>query len=301
MHPLLIVAFLVLTGLTVSLVSDTFVTAQTPDQTLEVSPPTQDLTADPGETVSAVATLRNQSNEALPIVVDIEDFTASGEEGQVSLTTESQWAVSSWTDVSPSSFTLEPGEEQQVTATISVPSDAAGGRYGSFVFRVQTDEGEGENAATVSQQIASLFLLRISGPVDESLTLTDVSAPRFSEFGPVPVSMRFENDGNVFVKVFGVVNVTDMFGNKVADIVVPSTNVFPDAARVVRANLDKTFLFGPYTATAIMTYGDSNETLTETTTFYAFPLRIAAVVLLVLFVLIFLRKRIQRAFRAFTK
>lgn len=300
MHPLLLVAFLSLVGLTVSLASDSFVTAQTPDQTLEVSPPTQDLSADPGETVTAVATLRNQSNEALPIVVDIEDFTASGEEGQVSLTTESEWAVSSWTDVSPNSFTLEPGEEQQVTATISVPQDAAGGRYGSFVFRVQTDE-EAENAASVSQQIASLFLLRISGPVDESLTLTDISAPKFSEFGPIPVSMRFENDGNVYVKVYGIVNVTDMFGNKVADIVVPSTNVFPDAARVVRANLDKVFLFGPYTATAIMTFGDSNETLTQTTTFYAFPLRIAAVILLGLFILIFLRKRIAKAFRAFTK
>jgi len=109
------------------------------------------------------------------MTVHIEDFTASGDEGQVALSQGGQYSVTSWTKVTPNTFTLGPNEEREVTATIAVPNTAAGGRYGSFVFAVKAPDAGG-NAAVVSQQIASLFLLRVNGAVNERLAITAMNA-----------------------------------------------------------------------------------------------------------------------------
>ncbi|CAN5146889.1 hypothetical protein BH09PAT1_BH09PAT1_8780 [soil metagenome] len=277
-----------------------WVKGQVAGQTLEVSPPSQELSIDPGDTTRVKAKITNQSNKSVTMSVHIEDFSASGDEGQVALSQGGQYSVTSWAKVTPSSFTLGPNEEQEVTATISVPKSAAGGRYGSFVFAVKAPEATG-NAATVSQQIASLFLLRINGAVNERLAITEMSSPTFQEFGPVKMNIKFENTGNVHVKTYGLINVRDVFGNKVADIVVPGTNVFPDAARIVQSSLNKMFLIGPYTATALMYYGSQNDVLTAQTTFYVFPVRIVVVILVVIIIIFLLRKRLRKAFKAMTK
>ena len=296
---LLLVPFFVLSGIIFLSVQE-FVTAQITGQGLEISPPSQEGIVNPGETKIITAKIRNPGSSKLPISVHIEDFLAKGEEGQVELTSQSPYSVISWTQVSPEKFELAPGESKEVTATIKVPSDAAGGRFGSFVFAVQPDAPEG-TAATVSQQVASLFLLKVSGPVDEKLTVKTFNAPKFSEFGPIPFDININNSGNVHVKTYGLVNVTDMFGNKVSDIVVKGTNVFPQAERNVKASLDKPFLFGKYSATALLYYGEKNETLTATTTFFVFPVRIALVIIAILLILFFMRKRFKKAGKALFK
>ncbi len=299
MGGLFILFFVVLSVVAYSSVK-TWVRGQNDGQTLEVSPPSQEVTLDPGDSVQIKSIIRNKSNDSLTMTAHIEDFTASGDEGQVALSQGGTYSVANWTKVTPGSFTLPPHSEQEVTATVTAPKDAAGGRYGSFVFAVKPESTTG-NAAAVSQQIASLFLLRLNGAVNERLAITSMSSPRFSEFGPVTMDLTFQNTGNVHVKTYGLINVRDALGNKVADIVVPGTNVFPDAARVVKATLNKTFLIGPYTATALMYYGSQNDVLTAQTTFYVFPVRIAALVLVVLVLLIVLRKRLRKALRALTK
>ncbi len=272
---------------------------QVASQSLEVSPPTQEITVDPGKTITVKAKLRNNTPRSLPITAKIEDFTAQGEEGQVELSSSSKWSVSKWATISPSTFKIAGGEEQEVTATITIPKEAAGGRYGSFVFGVDTEKTP--NAASVSQQIASLFLLRISGKVDEVLRLDSFSAPNFQEFGPVPFSLTFANTGNVHVKPFGLISVTDMFGRKTADIVVKGSNIFPEASRVITSSLHNKFLFGQYHATAVMYYGEANQSLVATTSFIVFPVRIVAGVLILIIIFLLLRKRLARAFKALTR
>lgn len=274
-----------------------WVKAQISGQTLEIIPPTQEVTANPGSTVTVTARIRNAGNTTLPMNVTIQGFVAEGVEGQVALTSENPYSVASWTTVEPSQFNLGAGDEKTVKATISVPKNAAGGRYGSFVFAVKPPEEKG-GQASVSQQIASLFLLRITGAATESLKLTDFSAPKFQEFGPIPFRLNFKNGGNVHVKVFGIINVRDMFGKNVEDIVVTGHNIFPEATRVIEAPLGKKLLLGKFTATAIMYYGSANEVITREITFFVFPIRIAAAVFIFLVFIFLLRKRLGRAFKA---
>ena len=177
----------------------------------------------------------------------------------------------------------------------------AGGYYGSFVFSVK-NETAGAGVASVGQEIASLFLLKMSGPVSEQLTLDRITAPGLSEFGPIPLSLKFTNGGNVHTKVYGLVNISDMFGQKVTDLVINQTNVFPGASRQIKTMLNKQLLFGKYTATAIMYYGTTkNETLTAVGSFTVIPYRIIALLVVVCIILYSMRKRIRKALRALTK
>lgn len=277
------------------------INAQDAGQAIEISPPSQELEVEPGESYTLTVKIRNKSATQLPIEVRVEDFVATGDEGQVALVEEGPWSVSSWTTISPDSFTLNPGETQEVEAQIDVPSDgAAGGRYGSLVFSVTGEREAG--AAAVSQEIGSLFLIRIAGAVDEQMSLVSFSAPKFSEYGPIPFSMKFRNEGNIHSRAYGLINVTNMFGHKIADIVVPPTNVFPGAERIIKAELDKKVLIGPHTAIAVMYYGNNESvSLNATTTFFVFPYKVAIGIVGLLLVLFLIRKRLKKASRALFK
>lgn len=266
-------------------------------QTLEISPPSQEIKVDPGQTVKIKAKIRNRSGESLSIRARIEDFTASGEGGQVALIEKGPYAISSWTSIDQPAFTLKSGETKEIVATASVPVGLAGGRYGSFVFSAGGGQA-GAGTAAVSQEVASLFLLRISGPVSEVLTADAFTMPSFVEFGPVPMTVKFSNTGNVHVRPNGLINVRNMFGKTAADVLFKGENVFPGASRSQTVTLDKTWLFGPYTAQAVLTYGSKNESLTITSTFFAFPLRIAVVLGIVVGVLYMMRRRLKKALKA---
>lgn len=268
----------------------------TPSQSLEVSPPSQEVKANPGQTISVKTKVRNASRSTTPIKVRVEDFTASGEEGQVALV-ETPYSLVSWTRISPETFSLSPGQQKEVTATISVPQDAAGGRYGSFVFSIAEPDSK-PGTAGVAQELASLFLVRISGPVSENLSLTEFTAPSFSESAPIIFSMKFENKGNIHLKPNGLINVRNIFGQTQKDVVFRGENVFPQATRSQKAVLDNEFLIGPFTAQAVLYYGGKNETLTATTSFFVFPARLAAAILLILYVLYIFRRRLGKALGA---
>lgn len=280
-----------------SFIKSGFAQNLTSSQTLEVSPPSQEFKGDPGATVKVKAKVRNKSASSVSITTRIEDFTASGEGGQVALTDSGPYAISSWMTLDTPVFVLKPGETKEVTGTAKIPLGFAGGRYGSFVFSVG-GASAGAGSAAVSQEVASLFLLRISGPMTEQLLIDSFSAPSFLEFGPVPMDLAFTNKGNVHVKANGLINVRDVFGNTTADIVFRGENVFPDATRKQSVYLDRKWLFGPYTAQAVLTYGSKNESITSTTTFFVFPLRVVVAIVIVGLVLFVMRKRLRKAFKA---
>lgn len=272
--------------------------AQTPTlaSSLELSPPTQNIEGDPGQTIQFEVIVRNKGTETESLITRIEDFTASGDRGQVALIDKGPWSTSSWTVASPSAFTLAPREEQKITLTMSIPEqNVGGGKYGALVVS-RGSEGA-PNAAGIAQEAASLFLLKVSGPVTEKLRITSLSIPSFLEAGPVPIQIKAENEGNVHVKAMGVISITNILGKKVEDIVIPPTNIFPLSTRTIEVTLDKRFLIGPYQALAIMHYGSENQSITEFAPFLVFPIKIVAFVLITSLLLLLLRKKLSRHMR----
>lgn len=266
-------------------------------QSMEVSPPSQEIKGSAGSQITIKAKLRNKSFNSINVKVRVEDFAATGQEGQVALVDRNQDSLKNWSLLSTENLSLRPNEQKEVTALIDVPASLVGGQYGAFVFSIAGNEPQAGEAA-LSQEVASLFLIKLAGQTNENLVLIDFKVPRFLESGPVPMEIKFKNSGNVHSKPFGIINVRNIFGKTVKDVVVKGeTNILPGATRVVRASLEKPYLFGFYTAEAIMNYGPKNESLSSTASFYVIPVRIILAVILVILIFLKMRKRLARAWK----
>lgn len=227
-------------------------------RTLSLSPVHYEFRADPGETIIEKMKVYNPTDRNLEVTMEKEDFQPRGETGQVIVreTDNPRYSLKNWVTVAPGEFTLGPREEKFVQITIVVPQGATpGGKYVS-VLAVMNSGGVGEGTGSlISQKVGALILLSVNGPVTENLEIKDIQAPAFSEYGPIPIDVRFANQGTVHVRPRGFVSVTDMLGRKIADLEFSGQNVIPGAVRKIGVSLDKKWLWGKFSIRVVGDYG----------------------------------------------
>ncbi len=293
--------------LVLSLISPVFsnpVRAQAEGGTrIGISPVTFNLTANPGDTLDQVIKVRNDAAATQQITIEAENFTAVGEEGQVALTDEdTSFNLASWIEFESSTFVLGSGEEIQVPFLIRVPGNAEpGGHYASVFAHVGPVSPDGSGSA-IGQKIGSLILLRVAGDVEESASVESFAVGKFDPGQPVPFEIRVKNQGSVHIRPAGFVTINDFMGNKVKDVSIEDSNIFPGAIRKIHATWEDPGFIGRYTANALMYYGDTNQQLTATTTFWIIPWKtvgiVAGAALVVVLILWFGRRRIGRSIKA---
>jgi hypothetical protein len=275
---------------------------------LAVIPPRFELFGAPGDTVVDKLRIRNDSDTTANYTIEIEDFKAKDDEGGVDLldpnsTENSTYRLARWVTVEPSHFTVAAGTERILDVTVKIPKDAEpGGHFASILVRQDGNPNPGE--AAVDTRVGSLVLLRVAGAITESASLDYFKAENsFAQYGPVTLALRTKNDGNVHVAPRGTIVITNMFGQKVAELPLTSANVLPGSARIARTVWDQKNLIGRYTATLVAQYGENNgpdnkpHTMSATTTFYILPLYIVWIVLalvVILFLLITQRRKVKK-------
>ena len=270
---------------------------------LGIAPLTFEITANPGDIVENYLKVYNPSPDtSVQIEMVIEDIAPTGEAGHVIVEpaeTET-YSLARWIETEPKEFSLAPREEKFVKFTINVPENAEpGGHYGTVIAGAKLVAGPRATGAAILPRVGSLVLLTVPGVMREELIVKEFIAPNYSEFGPIPFTIRFENTGTVHVKPTGYITVTNWLGQKVANIEFPSHNVLPRAVRKFETSLPQKWLFaGRYTATLTGNYGLSNVSLTPTViTFWVFPWKVGLGMLVILILLILSRKRWLAAFR----
>lgn len=274
---------------------------------LAISPPSFDLSANPGDTITNSIRVDNTQSQSLNIAVDVRNFTALGEEGEVNLTDQdSTYSLAKWVTVSPTTAVVAPGDSQVFQYSIAVPSNAEpGGRFGSIIFKTSAKPLTGQTGVSVGQEIGSLIFLKIAGNVTEKSSIVSFqTAAHINQYKPVSFTVRVRNDGNVHIKPVGTVTITNFFGHKIATLPLDTHNVLPTAIRRMDTqwNGGSKFIFGKYTATASLTYGSNNQIITASTSFWGLPYTIILVCLGVLILLGLLiyrgRKRLGLALHA---
>lgn len=274
-----------------------------PKSALAISPPTFELSANPGDTLKNSIRVDNIAAEPLEIAVDRRNFTALGEEGGINLSDEEgKYSLANWIEVTPDKAALQPGESKTFEYTIKVPAFAEpGGRFGSIIFKTAAKQiNSGQSGVAVAQEIGALIFIKISGEVKEKAAITDFAPRRgFYENGPVDFDLKVKNEGNVQFKPSGTITISNSLGQKVATIPVDAQNVLPDATRKMAATWKNEWLLGQYTATLSLTYGNGKQILTASTTFWAFPYKPVLAVIIIGGVLgWFIFRRRQRIGRA---
>jgi hypothetical protein len=267
-----------------------------------ISPVVFELTGNPGDVIENQVKVANPSESTNGIKMVVEDIAPTGEAGFVTVEpaeTET-YSLAKWVKCEPEEFTLKPKEEKWVTFTVSIPENAEpGGHYGTVIAGSGAVAGPGITGTALVARVGSLVLLTVPGEMKEILAVKDFTAPRYSEYGPVNFSIRFENKGTVHIKPRGLITITNWLGKKVVDVPFPERNVLPEAIRKFDATWDQKWLWaGKYTATLTGSYGISNAQLVPVViTFWAFPWKVGLGILIVLILFILSRKRWIAAFR----
>lgn len=289
-------------------------------QALEIGPTVLNLTANPGDVLNVNVSVRNVASTSLIVRGQINDFVAAGEDGIPKIildeSVESPYSLKTWVST-PAQMTLKSRELKTLPVTISVPSNASpGGYYGVIRFTSNPPELEGTGVA-LSASVGALIILKVNGEAKQQLSIQEFSTSKngttgwFFEAVPIQFTERIKNSGNIHEEPTGLVTVTDMFGNKVVNLMInqPPGKILPDSIRKFTQPLDSTsignrILFGLYHADLTVNYGDG-QTAKSSLSFWVIPYTLIIICIFGLvagfFLLRYLIKRYNRAIIARSK
>ena len=276
---------------------------------ITITPPTMELFANPGDTITDKIRVINNANTTSTFGITIEDFKAVGEDGSVGFDDQKSttFSLASWVTPEIKSFTLAPNEEKTINFSIQVPKDAEpGGHYASVLAKIGGD-AKVQSGASVVSRVGSLILLRVSGNVKEAANIESFTSSKFFYNSlPVDFELRVKNSGNNHIRPRGTILITNTFGQKVTEISLEGSNVLPDAIRKMESSWkqDNKMAVGFYTATLVSTYGQQNLPLSATVRFLVCPtwlIYTLSGLLLLIIVLVLSKKKIKKMVHNMTK
>jgi hypothetical protein len=220
---------------------------------------------------------------------------------------ETGYELSDWISLPITEIVIPGNGSQSIGFTMSIPDNASpGSHFGGIFLSVDPPEIE-KSGAAVGYQVANIISIRVSGEAIEEALIRQFATSRFL-YGSqnVDFSVRIENAGNVLVRPIGPLEIYNMLGKKVGDVLFNSEQsaVFPYSTREfsdVNWTGDSVG-FGRYEAILSAGYGDqgAKKTMSNTVTFWVLPMSIIGpaagvlgVILLITF--IFVRVYIKRS------
>jgi len=281
-----------------------------PGQGLQISPPLISVAADPGQTVILAIKIRNISGGTLVIHGTVDDFGAKGESGEPQIlldeTASTRYSLKYWIATVPS-VTLKSQELETLSVPVNVPKNAEpGGHYGVVRLTGTAPSLEGTGVA-LSASIGTLVLFTVNGDITDHLSAVDITASQkgathsFFEQGPLTITERIKNDGNVHERPKGNVVITNLFGRQTASLAVDSTggNILPNSIRKFSQDLGKKNLFGRYTVKGSLAYGNGKTLVLPVTSFWVIPYKLIIATILIITALFFLLRFGLRRYNAY--
>lgn len=247
---------------------------------ITVSPVVDEFAIKSGETIVRQVKVTNPVQQIVTLYPKVLNFTTDNENGQPAFYSlnekNTRYALSDWITFSKEFVRVAPNENEVVDVTIKAPENAEpGGHYAAVLFSTEPPQTRDDvSQVSVVGLIGSLMLATVPGDVHENTAIDEFDAPTFLINGPALFSLVFENTGNLHSKPQGEIKIRNWSGSLVTALKVNEGggNVLPDSRR--RFNDTWQFdwkRFGKYTATAVITYGDPQQSLIATRSFFCNP------------------------------
>ena len=252
--------------------------------------------ADPGQVLDRSISVTNLSDEEQTYFLFMRDIERV-EDGGVPVYAEpgaekTGFELTEWLELAESEITLLPGEEQEIDLTITVPDDATPGSHFGGVFVSMQPPRLRQVGASVGYEVANIVSIRISGDAVESAQIRSFRTDNLI-YGSTDINFfaEVENKGNVLIRPFGPLEITNMMGTKVATLQMNESQggVFPFTRRNFELNWkDDGPGFGRYEAVLSMVYGEQGRqsTIFSTVSFWILPMDIIGPAALILVVIL---------------
>ncbi len=273
---------------------------------IRISPAIIERGLAPGEIFSASLSITNQESATQIYYITKRNLKVSGESAFYT-EEETEFEISSWIKIPRESITVETGQTKEISFTISVPKEASpGSHFGAIFVSLQPSISEEikETISTVGYMVGTIISIRVPGNIIEDAQLREFSTNRSIYNKPkVVFNSVVDNMGNVVVRPFGIIQITDLFGKKIttADVNKSGLVILPKSKRKLVSSWEgEGLVFGRYQAALSLVYGEeSKKSLTGNTSFWVLPLKIilpflGAIIVMVLSIFLFVRIHIKR-------
>ncbi len=268
---------------------------------LSAIPPRLEIIAKPGETITKIIKVRNESKLEKIISTNIKDFIVIDNDG-TPLQVDDQdlsnrWAAASWIQVSNDKLKLKPGETRNLNVTVIVPDNALpGGHYAMILHSPNNDTLLSQTGAIIQTNVGTLVYITVPGNINESAKINDFSAPNFSEYGPINFKAVITNLSDIHITPQAFIKVTNLLGLKTANLALNTINIFPYTSREFTATLNKQLMLGRFKAVLTAAYGNTGQIATSTIFFWVIPYKliITLVAILTIIILIIKLKQISQ-------
>lgn len=228
----------------------------------------------PGQSAARVLTIRNNTGKNLFFNSSVEDVSAGDKGSEIVKILDSPrqgrgeqyggiYSLKNYIVVNIDNFRLDNGEEINISVSVNVPSEAPpGGLYGAVLFSADSGKSEEESNAKIIPRLGSLFLVRVLGEVKEEGNLKSFSAFNEQKIflnNTINFQVLFENRGNVHLNPYGVIEIKNNGGEKIAVLGIDPWFVLPQSERFREMKWDiSQNQWGKYKATVMLNrgYGD---------------------------------------------
>lgn len=262
-----------------------------------------ELFMESGQSVTHELYITNRTGQTMKFKIGLEDFSGSRNPSETVVLLgdeKSPYSLKDYIKPEAEEFVLKSKQRIILPVKISIPLDAEpGGLYGTvLVSTVPAGEKEGiepekvKGGAVTITRLGALVFVRVKGDVREDGMLKKFSAEekKFFKSGPIPFEILFENNGNVHLNPYGIIEIKNIFGARVGEVKVDPWFVMPDSLRLREVKWDRDFLFGYYTAELKINRG-YNDIIDEASAgFWVVPWKIVLAGVAVLFIALFLLK-----------
>lgn len=260
-----------------------------------------EVSLSPGEETSRIIAITNRLGKEMGFVINIEDFKGSRSTGQTIILLGEEkgpYSLKDYLHPDTTKFTLKHGQRINLPIKISIPEDAEpGGLYGSVLVATappgvelgETKTGEAEGGVTLVSRLGALFFVRVKGAAQEDGFIKDfrtINSEKFYDKGPITFELLFENNGNVHLTPYGIIEIKNLLGKTIDEIEVDPWFAMPDSLRVKEVKWDRSLVFGRYVAIASVNRGYEDIIDQKSFVFWVIPWKIILVGLIIIFSLV---------------
>ncbi len=250
---------------------------------IRVQPSFIEEAVNPGDTYSEILQIKNESDVEETYYVSVRNIKGlTGNDNAPVFADEGEVTgleVASWVTLSADSATVLPGETAQIPFSVVVPKDASPGSHIGGIFVTRTPPRLRETGAGVGIQVVSILSMKIGGDVIETARIREFSSDKNIYSTPkAEFTVSVENEGNILIRPQGFIEITNMFGERVAQLKINERAgaVLPKAERRFSVEWEGDSLsFGRYQVHAGLVFGDYGRQNIESNLFiWVLPMKI---------------------------
>lgn len=235
-------------------------------QDFEVSPLKMFFNAEPGESQTKFAIVKNHSNNVETFILSVNDYSVNSKgQGKYVAAGTLKNSIADWVSIAPSFFELNPNEEKEIAITMQQPVDEYGSKWGAIMVRTTQEQTSYsvDKAVTAGMAVSPRIAISIYQTPGTNkafkATIGNLVEVDSRVDSIVTYNALINNLGDIITECKVFLIATNIETAEEHPFPEQKFTMYPKSSRKVELYLPKSLPKGNYSLTAILDYGNKNN------------------------------------------